>query len=81
MYMTLCNEFCAKTCYIGSNSRWRLNIGVVDVVHEVCAKYPSQVWSETVDKIWSYIIRGKIAHVHVHVCEGISGQLIHFLKC
>ena len=68
------------TCYIGLNSRWRLNIGVVDVVHEVCAKYPSQVWSETVDKIWSYIIRGKkIAHVHVR--EGMSGPLIHFLKC
>ena len=31
--------------------RWRLDIGVVDIVHEVCAKYPGQVWSETTDKV------------------------------
>lgn len=57
-----------------------LNVAMVDVIHEVQAKSPGQVWSEPIDEVRTCIWRdnsdltqdrGLICHIHsVHVTTG-----------
>ena len=48
-----CNSSMAAT---GTHHlRWRLDVGVVDIVHKVGAKYPRQVWSEPTDDVGAYV--------------------------